>query len=127
MAALCAATLLSAQSAPPAERAFGMEAEVLGGFTLVDAAKWAELTGVNSDNKQMMGVIGRVFFLYLGRMRTGIEIGGQQLFSYEVMTLGASGPERRKVHVDPIHFAIAGRTSPNPRTDLDFGIGFYFS
>ena len=116
-----------AQSPVPEERPFRIEAEALYGFTLVDAPKWARFTGVNEQNKQMMGVIGRVFFLYLGQMRTGIEVGGQQLFSYEVETLGPSGPERRKVHVDPFHFAVAGRTTPNPRLDLDFGLGFYFS
>ena len=116
-----------AQGPAPQERAFRVEAEALYGFTLVDAPKWSRFTGVNEQNKQMIGVIGRVFFLYLGQMRTGIELGGQQLFSYEVETLGPSGPERRKVHVDPFHFAVAGRTTPRPRLDVDFGIGFYFS
>jgi hypothetical protein len=116
-----------AQSPATEERAFGIEAEMLYGFTLVDAPKWARFTGLNEENKQMMGVIGRVFFLHLGRMRAGVEIGGQQLFSYEVETLGASGPERHKIHVDPLHFAVTGRTTPNPRLDLDFGLGFYFS
>lgn len=116
-----------AQAPAPEERAFRVEGEALFGVTLVDAPKWARFTGVNEQNKQMVGVIGRVFFLYLGQMRTGIEVGGQQLFSYEVETLGPSGPERRKVHVDPFHFAVAGRTTPQPRFDLDFGIGFYFS
>jgi hypothetical protein len=126
-ALILAASRGRAQAPAPEEPAFRVEAEALYGFTLVDAPKWARFTGVNAQNKQMIGVIGRVFFLYLGQMRTGVEIGGQQLFSYEVETLGPSGPERQKVYVDPFHFAVAGRTTPRPRLDLDFGLGFYFS
>jgi hypothetical protein len=124
---LLGATFASAQAPVPEERALRVEAEALYGFTLVDAPKWAQFRGLDEQNKQMMGVIGRVFLLYFGQLRAGVEIGAQQLFSYEVETIGSSGPERRRVHVDPLHFALAGRTTPNPRIDLDFGIGFYFS
>lgn len=122
-----AATRSFAQTPEPEARAFGIEAEALYGFTAVDGPKWAGFTGLNEQNKQMMGVIGRVFLLDLGPTRAGIEIGGQRLFSYEVQTLAPSGPERRRVFVDPVHFAVAGRTTPHRRLDLDFGAGFYFS
>ena len=103
--------------------AIAIEADGIGGYTLVDLNSWVRPGRVTESNRSLGGVNGRVFFANMGDARAGIEVGRQQLFKYQVQS--QDGTIRDTVDIMSWYGGVAVRLPETRRFFFDFSMGMY--
>ena len=103
-----------------------LEVDGFVGYTAVDADEWAGLPQVSSANHIGFGALLRYMFLNISGARLGIEVGTQQLFSWELESTVGTTVVRRKSTVAGFHFAPMVRVAEGNRGSVDVGFGFHF-
>ena len=113
-------------AAQPIHRPPTLEVEGFTGYTLVDADKWGGFTELSGANHVGFGAAVRYIFINFTDARLGMEIGTQQLFTYEVE--GNSGAQivTRKTTVAAYHVIPVVRIAEGNRSSVDVGFGFHF-
>jgi hypothetical protein len=115
------ATMLAGDAAAQRRTPIEVEIDAIGGFTLVSLDGWVRPGRASGGDRQLFGVMGRAFLLYIGDARLGLEGGRQRLFRYEVTE---SGTERRAT-VEPSYGGLVVRLPEQGKFGIDVGFGFY--
>ena len=102
------------------------EVDAFVGYTAVDADEWSGFTEISSANHLGYGVTARYVFLNISGARLGMEIGTQQLFTWEIESTVGTSVVRRKSTVAGFHVMPIVRVAEGNRGSVDVGFGFHF-
>ena len=119
--ALGAATTAVAQDRKPHR----IEIDGIVGYTAVNVERWAEFPRIDEMSHLAGGVVLRGLLAYLGPTHVGLEIGTQQLFSYNYQQETPGQTTTTEATVAGFHILVVGRFVELERYSWDLGFGWY--